>query len=83
MNMYMTIEQSTQNWPRVGHPKKLSARTEHHIQMISLEDWRWSAVSIAAEIEEVRGQPVSAQIIRQTLLQIGMHGCYHRRKTHL
>ena len=44
---------STQNKPRVGRSKKLSARAEHHIQMLSLTDWRRSAVSIAAEIEEV------------------------------
>ena len=44
---------STQNRPPVGRPKKLSARAERHIQMISLKDRRRSAVSIAAEIEEV------------------------------
>ena len=44
---------STQNRPRVGRPKNLSARPERHIQMISLKDRRRSAVSIAAEIEEV------------------------------
>ena len=75
---------STHNRPRVGHPKKLSARAEHHIQMLSLKDQRRSAVSIAAEIEEVcvcgRGQPVSTQTIRHTLHQIGVHGCYPRRK---
>ena len=44
---------STQNRPRVGRPKKLSARTERHIQMLSLKYWRRSAIIIAAEIEEV------------------------------
>ena len=44
---------STQNKPQVGRPEKLSARAEHHIQILSLKDWRRSAVSIAAEIEEV------------------------------
>ena len=39
--------------PRIGHPKKLSARAEHHIQMLSSKDWCRCAVSIAAEIEEV------------------------------
>ena len=53
--------------PRVGRPKKLSARAECHIQMLSLKDRRRSAVSIAAEIEEVRFQPVSAQTICRTL----------------
>ena len=44
---------STQNRPRVGRSKKLSARAERHIQMLSLKDWRRSAVSIALEIEVV------------------------------
>ena len=44
---------STQNRPRVGRAKKLSAYTKRHIQMLSLKDRRGSAVSIAAEIEEV------------------------------
>ena len=70
------IAGSTQN-----SPKKLSAHAERHIQMLSLKDRRRSAVSIAAEIEEVGGgQPVSAQIIRGTLRQIGVHGCHPRRK---
>ena len=38
---------STQNRPQVGRPKKLSAFAERYIQMLSLKDWRWSAVSIA------------------------------------
>ena len=71
---------STQNRPRVGHPKKLSSRAERHIQMLSLIDWRRGAVSIAAEIEEVGGQPVSTQTIRRTLHQIGVHGSYPKRK---
>ena len=44
---------STQNRPRVGRLKKLSARAERHIQMPSLKDRLRSAVTIAAEIEEV------------------------------
>ena len=74
---------STQNRPRVGCPKKLSACTEHHIQMLSLKDWHRCAVSIAVEIEEVGwgwGQPLTAQTIRRTLHQICMQGCYPRRK---
>ena len=71
---------STQNRPRVGRQKNLSASTEHHIQMLSLKDWRRSAVSIAAEIEEVGVQPVSAQTIRRTLHQIGVNSCHPRRK---
>ncbi len=41
------------------------------------------AVSIAAEVEGVGGQPVSAQTILRTvrtLHQIGLHGCRPRRK---
>ncbi len=34
-----------------------------------------SAASIAAEVEGVGGQPVSAQTIRRTLHQIGLHSC--------
>ena len=71
---------STQNRPQVGCPKKLSTRAEHCIQMLSLKDRCRSAVSIAAEIEEVGGQPVSAQAIRRTLHQIGVHGYHPKRK---
>ena len=71
---------STQNRPRVGWPKKLSACAEHHIQILSLKDQHRSPVSIAAETEEVWGQPVSAQAIHRTLHQIGVHGYHPRRK---
>ena len=54
---------STQNRPWVGRPKKLSAHAEHHIQMLSLKDWRRSAICIAAEIKEVRGG-VSLLVLR-------------------
>ena len=72
---------STQNRPRVGRPKKLSARAECQIQILSLKDRCRIPVSIAAEIEEVGGQAVSAQTIRRTLHQIGVHGCHPRRKS--
>ncbi len=39
-----------------------------------------NSASIAAEVEGVGGQPVSAQIIHRTLHQIGLHGCRPRRK---
>ena len=71
---------STQNKSRVVRPKKVSAHAECHIQILSLKDRHRSAVSIAAEIEEVGGQTVSAQTIRRTLYQIGVHGCHPRRK---
>ncbi len=74
---------STQNRPRHGRPKKLSARAQHHIQRLCLVNRHMSAVSIAADVEGVGGgggQPVSAQTIRCTLHQIGLHGCHPRRK---
>ncbi len=39
-----------------------------------------SAVSIAAEVEGVGGQPVSAQTLHRTLHHIGLHSCHPRRK---
>ncbi len=44
---------STQNRPRRGRPKKLSARAQHHIQRLCLGNRRMSAASIAAEVEGV------------------------------
>ncbi len=38
-----------------------------------------SAASISAEVEGLGGQPVSAQTIRRTTHQIGLHGCRPRR----
>ncbi len=38
-----------------------------------------SAASIAAEVEGVGGQPVSAQTIRRTLHQIGLHSRPRRK----
>ncbi len=42
---------STQNRPRHGRPKKLSARAPSHIQRLCLGNRRMSAASIAAEVE--------------------------------
>ncbi len=39
-----------------------------------------SAASIALEVAEMKGQPVSAQTIRHTLQQDGLHGRRPRRK---
>ncbi len=61
---------STQNKPRHGRPKKLSACAQHHIQRLYLGNKRMSAASIAAEVEQVGSQPVSAKTIRSTLHQI-------------
>ncbi len=71
---------STQNRPRHGRPKKLSALAQRHIQRLCLGNRRMSAASIAAEVEWVGGQPVSAKTIRHILHQIGLHGCRARRK---
>ena len=71
---------STKNRPRRGRPRKLSARAQRHIKRLSLENRRRSAASIAAEVEEVGAQPVSAQTIRRTLHSIGLHGCRPRKK---
>ncbi len=71
---------STQNRPRHGRPKKLSACAQRYIQRLCLGNRCMSAASIAAEVEGVGGQPISAQTIRRTLHQIGLHGCHPRRK---
>ncbi len=70
---------STQNMPHHGRPKKLSAHAKRLIHRLCLENRRMGAASIAAEVEGV-GQPVSAQTIRCTLHQIGLHGYRPRRK---
>ncbi len=72
---------STQNRPCHDRPNKLSARAQRHIQRLCLGNRCMSAASIAAEVEGVGGQPVSAQTIRCTLHQIGLHGSRPRRKT--
>ncbi len=71
---------STQNRPRHGRQKKLSARVQHHIQRLCFGNRCMSAASIAAEVEGVGDQPVSAQTIHRTLHQIGLRGCRPRRK---
>ncbi len=71
---------STLNRPRHGRTKKLSPRAQHHIQRLCLGNRLMSAASIAAEVEGVGGQPVSAQTICRTLHQIGLHGCCPKRK---
>ncbi len=61
---------STQNSPRHGRPKKLSTLAQRYIQRLCLGNRRMSAASIAAEVEGVGGQPVSAQTVCHTLHQI-------------
>ncbi len=71
---------STQNRPRHGRTKKLSARAQRHIQRLWLGNRRMSAASIAAQVDGVRGQPASAQTIHRTLHQIGLPGYCPRRR---
>ncbi len=71
---------STQNRPCHGQPKKLSACAQCHIQKLCWGNRHMSAASIAAEVEGVQGQPATAQTIRRTLHQIGLHGCCPKRK---
>ena len=70
----------TPNGPHYGRPKKLSARAQRPIQRLSLGNRHTSAASIAAEVEGMGGQPVSAQTTRHKLHQMGLHGCHPRRK---
>lgn len=71
---------STLNRPRQGRPKKLSPRAVRQIKKMALADRRRSAGSIAEEVRAAGGQPVSAQTIRRTLHQDGLHGRRPRRK---
>ncbi len=52
---------STQNRPRHGRPKKLSAHAQRHIHWLCLGNRRMSAASIAAEVE---GGGVSLSVLR-------------------
>ncbi len=70
---------STQNWPHHGRPKKMCAHAQRHFQKLCLGNRRMSAARIAADVEGVGCQPVSAQTIRHTL-HIGLHGYHPRRK---
>ncbi len=50
---------STQNSPRHGRPKKLSAHAQCHIQRLCLKNRCMRAASIAAEVEVVGGVSLS------------------------
>ncbi len=50
------------------------------IQKLASKNRHMSAASIALEVAEVEGQLVSAQTIRHTLQQVGLHGRHPRRK---
>ncbi len=64
----------TQNKPRHGRPNKLSACAQHHIQKLCFGNRRMSAASIAAEVEGVGGQHISAQTKCRTRHQ-SAHSC--------
>ncbi len=50
------------------------------VQKLASKNRRMSAASIGLEVAEVKGQLVSAQTIRHTLQQVGLHGRRPRRK---
>ncbi len=67
---------STQNRPRHGRPKKLSARAQRHMQRLCLGNRCMSAASIAAEVEGV-----SLLVLRHTShTASNWSGCCPRRK---
>ncbi len=71
----------TRNRPRKGRSTMLSPCTVRQVQMLASKNRRMSAASIALdEVAEVEGQLVSAQTIRHTLQQVGLHGHQPRRK---
>ncbi len=71
---------STQNRPRHGRPKKLSACVQRHIQRFVWEIDLWVLPALLQRLKGWGGKPVSAQTIRRTLHQIGLHGYRLRRK---
>ncbi len=70
----------TRNRPRKSRSKKLSPCAVRQVQKLASKNRRMSAASIALEVAEVEGQLVSAQTIRHTLQQVGLHGRRPRRK---
>ncbi len=65
---------STQNGPRHGRPKKLSAHVQSHNQRLCLGNRHMSAASIAADVEGVGGQPVSAHCIKLVCMAVVPEG---------
>ncbi len=70
----------TRNRPRKGRSKKLSPCAVCQVQKLASKNRHMSAASIALEVAEVEDQLVSAQTIRHTLQQVGLHGRHPRRK---
>ncbi len=70
----------TRNRPHKGRSKKWVLVLCVRIQKLASKNRCMSAASIALEVVEVEGQLVSAQTIRHTLQQVGLHGRRPRRK---
>ncbi len=70
----------TRNRPLKGRSKKLSPCAVREVQKWASKNRCLSAASIALEVAEVEGQLVSAQTIRHTLQQDGLHGRRPRKK---
>jgi len=58
----------------------LSPRAVRQVQKLASKNRRMSAASIASDVAEAEGQFFSAQTIRHTLQQVGLHGHRPRRK---
>ncbi len=76
---------STQNRPRHGGPKKLSARAQRHIQRLWLVNRHMSAASIAAEVEGVGVQPTvlrpyAAHCIKLVCMAVVPEGSLFKRR---
>ncbi len=70
----------TRNRPCNGRLKMLSLCAVRQMQKLASKNRCMSAASIPLEVAEVEGQLVSAQTIRHTLQQVGLHGRRPRRK---
>ncbi|KAL0157214.1 hypothetical protein M9458_048460, partial [Cirrhinus mrigala] len=71
---------SIRNRPHKGRSTKLSTHSVRQVQNLASKNRCMSAASIALEVAEVEGQLVSAQTIRCTLQQVGLHWRHPRRK---
>ncbi len=70
----------TRNRPRKGRLKKWCPCAVCQVQKLASKHRCTSTASIALEVAEVEGQLVSAQTIRHTLQQVGLHGRRPKRK---
>ncbi len=70
----------TRNRPRKGRSRILSPWAVHQMQKLASKNRCMSAPSTALEVAEVEGQLVSAQTIRHTLQQVGLHDQRPRKK---